>query len=134
MRTKSSALSDVSYSIFPKSTVYRRVLHHSHYISLTLPLWTCRRIIQYTIQSGRVLSAPATTSPFLSSGHNSLPQGVCMLNQSPETSMFFLCSRCPCFDSGCMLVARDECSLRSRGKIRREDERKYVRERVLLWL
>lgn len=86
--------------------------HHSQYISLTLPLWTCQRIIQYTIQSSRVLSAPATTSLSLSSGHKSLPPGVCMQSQSPETSMLFLCCYCPCFDTACMLVAQDKSSVR----------------------
>lgn len=106
----------MSYSIFLKSTVCRWVVHHSHYISLTLSLWTCQRIIQYTIQSSRVLSAPAGTPPLLSLGHKSSPPGVCMQSQSPETSMLFLRSHCPCFDSGCMLVALDECSVRSRNE------------------
>ena len=49
--------------ITPKSPVCRWEMHHSHYISLTRPLRNCQRIIQNTIQSGRVLSAPATTLP-----------------------------------------------------------------------
>lgn len=44
--------------------------------------------------------------------------GVCMQKQSPETSMLFSCGHCPCFDSGCMLVARDECRRRRKMCIR----------------
>lgn len=112
MKTKSS---DISYSIFPKSTVCRRVVHHSHH-TLTLAIWTCKRIIHYTIQSSRVLSAAATMSPFLSSGHKSSPQEYACRTSHQEQSMLLLCSHCPCFDSGYMLVARDECSARRRSQ------------------
>lgn len=104
-------------SVFPKSTVYKQVVHHSHYITLTLPTWTCQTIIHYTFQSSIVLFAAATTmSPFLSSGHKSSPQEYACRTSHQKQNMLFLCSHCPCFDSGCMLVARDECSVRRRSQ------------------
>lgn len=40
---------------------------------ITLAIWARQRIISFTSQSNRVLSAAATMSPFLLSGHESLP-------------------------------------------------------------